>query len=657
MSRYDRYFLQHILWLNDGFCQYYVQDPTWSRKDILDAPCVIFDLRNEAEAFLDQCLRTERNTTLMRLRTFLATECLERLQVHLMNDQQVVAAAARQFTTRVHKIVVEPKYGWAVQMSATTATAEPLIPVRVEPEPDVDHLIRQFKAMLDTLVAEQQKSYQNHEARLAQMSRTQKAGAYAQKAADGLYEGTIGSVISLVKLAATFYIGYWKTLWGMANYPRRAARLTLQAMAQADTSPLHQEIDRIVAPIATSYEQAVQYKAMLRILFSDPEITEILYDFANRYWQATHSLDRTELGAEALADVVLALLVLLLTAGVGVAATATAKSARFARAGELLHKILAVLKRVGPRQNLSSRSKSGSAPRSKSMAEPDTSAKKKSSDKSELIDKDARTSLHAPPANLVEAVDRLKLARQRLVREGYKPKYTDDQLKAIAAKGDVNDRFVVRFFEAKYAEDMSGHLGPKTNGKVRYWSTTFDQIENADTDPKRIAECMGLDYDPGKTYKLAVIDNADAAKYADSHIIIPTHKNLGAFARSELTDLPGDKLQKILNDDYAKEYVNAIKVAESKGFNIRDDIELKNFSKTCIQGSEARELFEMRAKIHTELGANEYFTGNGLTAYIGKESPNAFGVVETFTFDKNPKTIGTMIADGRLKMLDANPVQ
>jgi hypothetical protein len=84
------------------------------------------------------------------------------------------------------------------------------------------------------------------------------------------------------------------------------------------------------------------------------------------------------------------------------------------------------------------------------------------------------------------------------------------------------------------------------DGKVRYWSTTFDQIENADTDPKRIAESLGLDYDPSKEYKLAVIDTADAAKYGDSHTIIPTHEKLGEFAASELKDIPKDKILNFL---------------------------------------------------------------------------------------------------------------
>jgi hypothetical protein len=158
----------------------------------------------------------------------------------------------------------------------------------------------------------------------------------------------------------------------------------------------------------------------------------------------------------------------------------------------------------------------------------------------------------------------LDQARKRLASNGFRPKYTDSQLKAIASKGEVNDRFVVRFMESKYAKS-DGYLGPKNEGKVRYWSTTFDQIENADTDPKRISESLGLDYDPSKEYKLAVIDTADAAKYGDSHTIIPTHEELGKFAASELKDIPQDKIPKVLKDGYSGQYTRAMEAAKNNG--------------------------------------------------------------------------------------------
>ena len=36
MSRYGKYFFEHLLWLEDDFCEYYVQDDSWGRPEILD---------------------------------------------------------------------------------------------------------------------------------------------------------------------------------------------------------------------------------------------------------------------------------------------------------------------------------------------------------------------------------------------------------------------------------------------------------------------------------------------------------------------------------------------------------------------------------------------------------------------------------------------
>jgi len=166
-----------------------------------------------------------------------------------------------------------------------------------------------------------------------------------------------------------------------------------------------------------------------------------------------------------------------------------------------------------------------------------------------------------------------------------------------------------------------------------------------------------LKYDPSKNYKLAVIDTTDAAKYSDSYTIIPTHEKLGAFAISELKDIPADNIPKVLNDDYAKVYAKAYETAKNKGVDIKDSIEIDAFSNNYFSDQDASDLFKARVEIQTRLGANEYFTGNGITAYTGKECSNTYGVVESFTYDKNPQTIGIMLADGRMKMLDTSVVK
>jgi hypothetical protein len=690
MSKYDKYFLPHILYIQDHFCKFYVQRPDWCPHEILDVACIILDHSEDAQELIRQCLEYEQYTTMRGLRVFLSDDCSECYQVHRMDDLQVIQAVALQLTMRAFKIVIEPKDDWAVEIDAYSG--QPHLPISVQAAPDPETIFEEIKQELDGLVAEQQQKYDQYEAMLAKMTQAQKSALYSKKAGSGLYEGTIGGIVDLAKAIPGFYVGYLKTLWRIRNLPRDASRMLLDALISGDTSPIEDQIDQIIKPVAQTFDQADRLKSMLMVLFGDERTMAMLGDFAQRYWDATHPLERTEIGATAASDIVLTILLAIMTVGVGAAANVAAKAPRLAKLAKLLEKLTGILKSTGPRHYLPTKEVPGSAPATTrggsskpssrnarqggGMPEVQTpqnkpapgasdrpmdsmdKTKEKDIRENDKIDgpKKTQKKLRKPPASLNEAIERLGEARERLFSNGFKPKYSDSQLKAMAAKGEVNDRFVVRFMESKYAKG-DGYLGPMNDGKVRYWSTTFDQIENADTDPKRISESLGLDYDPSKDYKLAVIDTADAAKYGDSHTIIPTHEKLGEFAASELKDIPQDKIPKVLNDGYSDEFARAMGIAKKDGVDIRDMDDLSEFSDTYFSNKDGRELFKIRAKIQNELGANEYFTGNGLTAYTGKEGGNVYGTLETFTFDKNPQTIDNMMSDGRMKLLDTSQLK
>jgi type III secretion system FlhB-like substrate exporter len=149
------------------------------------------------------------------------------------------------------------------------------------------------------------------------------------------------------------------------------------------------------------------------------------------------------------------------------------------------------------------------------------------------------------------------------------------------------------------------------------------------------------------------MDKTKEMDYGDSQ----SDKIEGPKTTSELKDIPQDKIPKVLNDGYSDEYARAMEIAKNVGINIKDSKDIKKFSEVHLQDKQAKELFKARMTIQNELGANEYFTGNGLTAYTGRECDNAYGAVETFTFDKNPQTIGNMMSDGRMKLLDTSPVR
>lgn len=56
-------------------------------------------------------------------------------------------------------------------------------------------------------------------------------------------------------------------------------------------------------------------------------------------------------------------------------------------------------------------------------------------------------------------------------------------------------------------------------------------------------------------------------------------------------------------------------------------------------------LYENRQSIHKSTGANEHFLGNGLTKSMNNADGNKpYGLVETFSYDKNPQTFNEMQA-------------
>ena len=77
------------------------------------------------------------------------------------------------------------------------------------------------------------------------------------------------------------------------------------------------------------------------------------------------------------------------------------------------------------------------------------------------------------------------------------------------------------------------------NGEMKYWSTTFNHMENADTDPRILCGLIGVDYQPESSYTLAIVDT-QAASAGQSVTIVPTHKNLGNFAKNEIKGINPD---------------------------------------------------------------------------------------------------------------------
>ena len=71
--------------------------------------------------------------------------------------------------------------------------------------------------------------------------------------------------------------------------------------------------------------------------------------------------------------------------------------------------------------------------------------------------------------------------------------------------------------------------------------------------------------------------------------------------------------------------------------------------------SDATKKRGLPTQIQRRLGANEEFTGNGATKNL-LDNNSQYGVVETFTYDKNPQTLAKLEASGSAKRIAAKPL-
>ncbi len=358
MIRYSKYFLQNALWLDDGFCQYHVQDDFWGLQEILDVETLVFFWPEDACQWLRQCAEHDHGGTLHRLRDYLADYSLRPYVLHRMDDAQVMRAAAEELTENMSRVVIQPYVGWAVQLDKETRTPE--LPPKVEPEPELTHMLSELKEQLDALVAEQKEKSARFEAQLANLTPEQRALFYSKKAGTGVFDSAVGDTWDMIKAAPSvlwsaakafpgFYAGYLKSMWKIAQTPSKMASLTAHGIATGDYTPLKQEIDKIVIPVTTTYEQAVKYKSMLTVLFGNEQVYALLHDFATRYYEATHPAELTEMAASAVADIVVTVILAIVTAGVGAAANVASKSGRLVKVAKLLEKIASTLRRIGPK--------------------------------------------------------------------------------------------------------------------------------------------------------------------------------------------------------------------------------------------------------------------------------------------------------------------
>ncbi|WP_225318453.1 hypothetical protein [Cellvibrio sp. KY-YJ-3] len=245
----------------------------------------------------------------------------------------------------------------------------------------------------------------------------------------------------------------------------------------------------------------------------------------------------------------------------------------------------------------------------------------------------------APPQTLDDCAHCLKDARERLITGGYQAKYTDEQQLVKVKNNEVSqERFLVSFQTKNI--DPDAKLAYQRDSKlVPIWATSFDQLENADTDPQLIADILGTPYDPSKDYVLHIIDRGEKGDLFGQNTLIPTWDNMQEPTQKYLGGKHDSAvLSEVMTPEYQKQYARDMDAYRDAGLKEFDKEDEEMFAGSIASSDKKK--FSARHNVRTEIGANSEFTGNGLTQ--SREKSTEYGVVETLTLENNPPPISKM---------------
>lgn len=455
-----------------------------------------------------------------------------------------------------------------------------------------------------------------------------------------------------VRIAHTAKTTYWeqnKKSWG-------------QNLAEAEYKELIEALGFDPAKITRA--QITEALELAQLIWDDPETRNLLKLFAIDYAKTQHHTEWTEMAGSLSFEIILTLIIAALTGGAGgvaVAAKNMVLIGRLEKAGKALLtigkklkslKVRAKRKLISVKNSLTS---SGPAPKSKHDSVDDV-MHKASEKPSGVLQPIVKTPTQ--PTSLVDALDKLKAAQERIAKNGYQSKYTDAELEQMAKSGKVpNERFYVRFSTAPMdkaknlieAETNEGPLGyQRTSGRHPLWMSTFDQVENADSDPKLIAALFGTQYDPSKKYVMYVMDMGENYAIDGPDVFVPTFANMKTKLKTEFAgDIPPDHIDTIMTPEYAEEFKGHWAEfgawAEREGYSTWDPETSKQFAASDYFKNETEaKLFSSRSQVLNEIGAWDIFTGNGTTENLtgmGKR-----GALEVLTIQHDPASVKDMVS-------------
>lgn len=145
---------------------------------------------------------------------------------------------------------------------------------------------------------------------------------------------------------------------------------------------------------------------------------------------------------------------------------------------------------------------------------------------------------------------------------------------------------------------------------------------------------------------------------------IPTYEAMSELTVSELATEFGkseELVELCLTPEFSQYYENVVDSAKT---NKKDLSKQKGFKKYCRKlgfTPTQTDALRTRHQIAQGLGANEHFLGNGLTKDTSVDYQTTpfgeineecdYGPCETFTWDKNPQTLGTLQKAGAIERI------
>ncbi|WP_221076119.1 hypothetical protein [Agarivorans aestuarii] len=417
-------------------------------------------------------------------------------------------------------------------------------------------------------------------------------------------------------------------------------------------------------PTSITKENLTEAYEIASFISDDDETQTALLQFVKDFADAQHHTELTEMGGAAIFDIVLGATLVAITGGAGTAAVAANKVRHLDKLGGLFKTLAKQLKKKAQFKTKSGRTggKVEQQIAKPAGAEVPTDAGKQ---KQANVASNKRNQMN--PRSFAEVEKRLEKAREDIKKRmdagkpAYKPKYSDDELVKMANSGaTANDRFLVSI-QTKATSDKAKLAFQRDSGLAPTWTTSFDQLEAADSDPELINKILGNSkwYDPKKDYVMHIIDRGENLDQFGGNTVVPTWENMSGVVTHNVKGHDNKTLLSTMNSDYQDKYAKTMEDVWAKDISDFDKEDIKEYASTLSEKDS--QLFQARHEVRTEIGANAEFTGNGLTANTADGGGN-YGVVETLSIEKNTPTLKqlqTPKSDGStiVKTIDLNPIE